>query len=225
MTGGSTLLPARKPMERLRGHSLPVAVGRRDPPTTPVTRSAVGGPRPRGTLPRRSADGTECSPLWRECRAPTVSAAPNTSPCRVTTAHWGRHGLANRLRSTGIPTPNLSTLRWGRYGGWRSAGNREALPMPRCDPLQNLATSATPAANRQDRLFGSGPTGRSHRDGDALSKKWSVERCVATPARLATVGRYASCCCPGSFARRSPPKCPRFLISRTSLRRHGGSGG
>jgi len=56
----------------------------------------------------------------------------------------GRHGLANRLRTTGFPTPNLSTLRWGRCGGWRSAGNRETFPMPRCDPLQNLATSATP---------------------------------------------------------------------------------
>jgi len=222
VTGGSTLLPARRPMEGIRGQPLPVATDRRDPSGTQVIRTTVGGPRPRGTLPRRSADGTECS-LGRECRTPEDSAAPNTSPCRVSAAPPGRHGLANRLRTTGFPTPNLSTLRWGRCGGWRSAGNREALPMPRCDQLQNLATSATPTRERQDRLFGSGPTTRSHRDGDALSKKWSVERCVTTPARLATVGRYASCCCPGSLARGSPLKCPRF--SRTSLRRHGGSGG
>jgi hypothetical protein len=150
------------------------------------------------------------------CRSERASASGYDSPL-------GRHGLANRLRTTGFPTPNLSTLRWGRCGGWRSAGNREALPMPRCDPLQNLATSATPARERQDRLIGSGPTGRSHRDGDALSKKWSVERPVTRPTRLATVGRYASCCCPGSFDRGSPRKCPR--LSRTSLRRHGGSRG
>lgn len=71
------------------------------------------------------------------CRPACVSTRGYDSPT-------GRHGLANRLLTTGCPTPNLSTLRWGCYGGWRSAGNREALPLPRCDPFQNLATSATP---------------------------------------------------------------------------------
>lgn len=71
-------------------------------------------------------------------------------------------------------------------------------------------------------MFGSGPTRRSHLDGDALSKEWSEERWVTPPTSMATDGRHASCCCPGNFACGSPPARPR--LSRTSLRRHGGSG-
>lgn len=52
---------------------------------------------------------------------------------------WQPVGAARprgRLRSTGFPTPDLSSSRRGRSGGRRSSGNREALPMPRCDPLR-----------------------------------------------------------------------------------------
>lgn len=174
----------------------------------PGDRTAVPGPRPRGTLPRRAADGSVSTPrVSRETsRSEGLRRRKRTLPrsSRQPNRAARPHG---HLRTTGVPTPNLSTSRWGRCGGWGSAGNREAFPMPRCDPCR--AWRPLVAQTSWVRLFGSGFTGRSH-PCEVTPCPRSGSGSDRLPCQMTGHGRKARFLLPGSFVRECPPECPGF---------------
>jgi len=135
----------------------------------------------------------EPHPAPRERRDVAQRRSPLEPTCLPSTGQqpsWAARPRG-RLQTTGVPTPDLSTLRWGRFGGWcRPVAKKRSRAPVRTTPSLAASGPDEPGQIVWVRFHATIPPRRV----TPCPNSGHVERHVTMPARMATVGRHASSC-------------------------------